>query len=128
MEKISDFRQLRVWQKAMEVVKDVYQQTRDFPREELYGLTSQLRRSAISIPSNIAEGFKRFHFGDKRHFLSIAAGSVAELETQLIIAKDLGFFSEQIYDVISDKLNHVSKMLTLLRQKIEGTGNWNEVR
>ncbi len=83
--------ELRVWQEAISLVKDVYQTTASFPKEEIYALTSQMRRAAVSIPSNIAEGAART--GDKEflQFLSISRGSLSELETQLIIAKELGY-------------------------------------
>jgi len=84
-EKIKNFQDLRIWQKGIEVVKDIYILTKKFPKEELYGLTSQMRRSAVSIPSNIAEGFRRYHNKEYKQFLYIALGSCAELETQIII-------------------------------------------
>ena len=80
-EKINSFKDLRIWQKGMEIVTDIYTLTKKFPKEELFSLTSQLRRSAISIPSNIAEGFKRFHNKEYKQFLFITLGSCAELET-----------------------------------------------
>ena len=85
---------LRAWQEAMALVKDVYRITASFPKDELYALTSQMRRAAVSIPSNIAEGAART--GDKEflQFLSISRGSLSELETQLIIAKELGYMLE----------------------------------
>ncbi len=88
-EKIINFQDLRIWQKGIETVKDIYILTKRFPKEELYGLTSQMRRSAVSIPSNIAEGFRRYHNKEYRQFLYIALGSCAELETQIIIAYEL---------------------------------------
>jgi len=84
-EKIKNFQDLRIWQKGIEVVKDIYTLTKNLPKEELYGLTSQMRRSAVSIPSNIAEGFRRYHNKEYKQFLYIAMGSCAELETQIII-------------------------------------------
>jgi len=81
-EKINDFKDMRIWQKGIEVVKDIYAVTKKFPNDELYGLTSQMRRSAVSIPSNIAEGFRRYHNKEYRQFLYIAMGSCAELETR----------------------------------------------
>ena len=81
-EKIKNFQDLRIWQIGIEVVKDIYILTKKFPKEELYGLISQMRRSAISIPSNIAEGFRRYHNKEYKQFLYIALGSCAELETQ----------------------------------------------
>jgi len=79
-EKIKNFEDLRIWQKGIEVVKDVYILTKKFPKEELYGLTSQMRRSAVSIPSNIAEGFRRYHNKEYKQFLYIVLGSCAELD------------------------------------------------
>ena len=86
---------LQVWQEAMELVKNVYKATSEFPQSEVYALTSQMRRAAVSIPSNIAEGASRR--GDKEflHFLSIARGSLGELETQVIIAIDIGYVREE---------------------------------
>ena len=89
-EKIKNFQDLRIWQKGIEVVKEIYILTKKFPKEELYGLTSQMRRSAVSIPSNIAEGFRRYHNKEYKQFLYIAMGSCAELETQIIISYELG--------------------------------------
>jgi four helix bundle protein len=119
MEKIKDFKQLKIWQKGIEIVKDVYEITKKFPKEELYGLTSKVRRSAISIPSNIAEGFKRFSRKENKQFLHIALGSSAEMETQLVIAKELGFIKESDLTIITAKLEHLSKMITSLRKKME---------
>jgi four helix bundle protein len=90
----SHYKNRLVWQKAIALVTQVYLVTRSFPREELYGLTSQVRRSAVSVPSNIAEGQARFTPGEFRQFLGIARGSLAELETQLIIAENLGYLTE----------------------------------
>ena len=115
---IKSFKELKVWQMGMEIVKDVYQLTKKFPKEELYGLASQMRRSAISVPSNIAEGFKRYHAREYRQFLHIALGSVAELETQLIISKELAFITESELRNISEKIDHLSKMLSSLLKKI----------
>lgn len=88
------YRDLLVWQKAIELVTDIYRVTRGFPKDELYGLTSQIRRAAVSIPSNIAEGQGRLTRGEFRQFLGQARGSYAELETQLIIARNLGYLSQ----------------------------------
>ncbi len=118
MEKIKNFKELRMWQKGIEIVKDVYTLTREFPKEEIYGLTAQMRRSAISIPSNIAEGFKRSFPKEYKQFLHISLGSAAELETQLVIAKELGFISDDGLKDISEKLDHVSKMMSSLLRKI----------
>ncbi len=117
MDKIESFRDLKIWQKGIEIVKDVYTLTKDFPKEEIYGLTAQMRRSAISMPSNTAEGFKRYGKDFKR-FLQISLGSAAELETQLIIARELSFVSEDNLKNIVNKLDHLSRMTKSLLNKI----------
>lgn len=119
MEKIKSFRELKIWQKGIEIVKDTYMITRKFPKEELYCLTAQMRRAAISIPSNIAEGFKRFHDKEYKQFLYISLGSAAELETQFIIAKELGFINEKEIAGILEKIDHVSKMTSSLLNKLK---------
>jgi four helix bundle protein len=89
------YRDLIAWQRAMRLVTGIYEATRLFPRDELYGLTNQLRRSAVSVPSNIAEGQARFSRKEFHHFLSLARGSLVEIETQLIIAQNLGYLPGQ---------------------------------
>ena len=84
--KVKDYKDLKVWQKGIEIVDMVYELTAKFPREELYGLTIQMRKASVSIPSNISEGFVRGHSKEYRHFLEISLGSCAELDTQSIIA------------------------------------------
>jgi len=101
----------------MELVTEIYKITKKFPKEELYGLTSQMRRSAISIPSNISEGSRRKTEKDFAHFLTISFGSGAELETQIKIAKNLEFVSIEEYSNISEKLDEVMKMLNVLIEK-----------
>src|SRR5271165_4559545 len=85
------FQDLLVWQKAMNLVIQIYDVTRRFPKEELFGLTSQLRRAAVSVPSNIAEGQARLSTGEFRQFLGNARGSLVEVETQILIAQELGY-------------------------------------
>jgi len=85
--------ELKAWQEAMELVKEIYRVTRDFPKEEIYGLVSQMRRAAVSIPSNISEGAARGGDREFIQFLIIARGSLSELETQLLISKDLGYLT-----------------------------------
>ena len=119
MEKIKSFKQLKIWQKGMEIVKDIYVLTEIFPKEELYGLTSQMRRSAISVPSNIAEGFKRYHSKEYSQFLHIVLGSTAELETQLIIAKELKLVDEGKLNHIFGKIDHLSRMISTLLKKLK---------
>jgi four helix bundle protein len=87
------YRDLIAWRKAMDLVTDIYSATRSFPRDELYGLTNQLRRAAVSVPSNIAEGQARFSRKEFHHFLSLARGSLVEIETQLMIAQNLEYLS-----------------------------------
>jgi four helix bundle protein len=105
------FRELVVWQRAMQLTVAVYRVTQDFPREEIYGLTSQLRRAAVSIPSNIAEGQGRGSTGEFRQFLAIARGSTCELQTQLEIARALNFGKPELIDETDALSNEVRKML-----------------
>lgn len=109
--KIHSYKDLIVWQKSMELVTAIYKFTESFPRGELYGLVSQMRRCAVSIPSNIAEGRRRSTRKDYRQFLIIAYGSGAELETQLEISKRLGFGGEQDYKKVEELLEEVMRML-----------------
>lgn len=109
--KIYTYKDLIVWQKAMDLVTAVYELTEKYPKSELYGLTSQIRRSAVSIPSNIAEGRRRGSQKDFRQFLIIAYASGAELETQIEIAKRLPFGSGLNSDKVDGLLNEVMKML-----------------
>lgn len=107
---IKTHKDLDVWQRSIKFVTDIYQLTSQFPQEEKFGLVSQLRRSAISIPSNIAEGSARKGKTEFRQFLYIALSSAAELDTQLIIANNLGFVKED-FDTIVKELNTISRML-----------------
>ena len=106
--KIKSFRDLDVWKLGMEIVVDVYEVTKSFPKEEVYGLISQMRRAAVSIASNIAEGFNRYHNKEYKQFLYIALGSCAELETQIILVTDFGFLKNN--DILK-KITSVRKML-----------------
>ena len=110
------YKQLKVWQKAMQLVMDVYDATSKFPKHELYGLISQMRRSVISIPSNIAEGHGRSSNRELVRFLDIAKGSVCELDTQIEIAKKLGYLSPNEFTIIFNLLDETSRMLTGLRR------------
>jgi len=118
MEKIRSYKDLRIWQKSIELVKEIYLITKEFPKEEIYGLTSQMRRSAISIPSNIAEGKMRQHTNEYIQFLYIALGSCAELDTQLVIAGELRYFSPKIESNLSEKVDYISRMIRSLIKKI----------
>ena len=117
-EKIKNFQDLRIWQIGIEVVKDIYIVTKKFPREELYGLTSQMRRSAVSIPSNIAEGFRRYHNKEYKQFLYIALGSCAELETQIIIANELDYINETNKTELIEKIKYICRMTVKLIKKL----------
>ena len=105
---------LTVWQKSISFVTDIYKATKSFPKEELFGLTSQMRRAAISIPSNIAEGHGRHSKKELVRFLSISLGSASELETQLIISKNLDFISEDESNQLLSYNEEIIKMLVSL--------------
>lgn len=113
-----DFRTLKVWEKAHGLVLEIYAVTRDFPKEELYSLTNQIRRSSASIPTNIAEGCGRDSDAELARFSQIAMGSASELEYQLILAKDLGFFSSDDYTRLNSHLLEVKRMLNAFIRKV----------
>jgi len=110
---------LNVWNEAIELVTDIYKMTRSFPKDEQYGLISQIRRAAVSIPSNIAEGSARSSRKEFIQFLNISMGSAVELETQVIISKNLGYITEELFQKISDKVNKISKMVQGLIKSIK---------
>ncbi len=115
---IKNFRELDIWKKGIELVKVVYKATEKFPHHELYGLTSQMRRCAVSVPSNVAEGFRRRHPKEFKQFLNIALGSLAELETQIIIAKELGYVGNEDEKNLLELIDHLNCMITNLLKKI----------
>jgi four helix bundle protein len=115
---IESYRDLEVWQLAMEIVVEIYRVTRVFPAEEKFGLIAQLRRGAVSIPSNIAEGRGRLGAAEFRRFVSIARGSVAEVETQIGVAVALGFTDGNEIAAVSAKLDRLSKMLFSLYRSL----------
>ncbi len=116
---MKDFRELKVWEKAHQLTLAAYQATTAFPKEELYGLTSQMRRCAASIPTNIAEGCGRGSDDDFRRFLQIAMGSASELEYHVLLAHDLGYLGTADYDRLSDAIIEVKRMLASLITKIK---------
>ncbi len=116
---MKDFHQLQVWQKAHHLTLAVYQATATFPREELYGLTSQLRRSSASISANLAEGCGRNGDAEFARFCSIAMGSANELEYHLLLARDLKFMKQKDYEDLSDRATELKRMLTGLFQKLK---------
>jgi four helix bundle protein len=107
-----DFHRLQVWQKAHELVLRVYGATRAFPKEEMYGLTSQMRRAAASIPANIAEGCGRNGIAELARFCDLAAGSASELEYHLLLARDLSLLAEADYETLVAQVQEVKRMLT----------------
>jgi len=117
-DKIKSFHDLRVWKQSIDLVKLIYEISSNFPNTELYSLTSQMRRSAISVPSNIAEGFKRSHAREFRQFLNITLGSLAELDTQVIIAAELSYMNNAAKEEVREKIDHVSRMTYNLRKNI----------
>jgi four helix bundle protein len=118
MASISSYRDLKVWRLGVQISLTVYRATAEFPKEELYGLTSQLRRCAVSIPSNIAEGHARQSTKDYLRLLSIASGSLAELETQLLIASELEHLSSGVLDDILSMCEEESRMLRSLQDSL----------
>ena len=116
--KIKSFKDLNIWMRSIKIVKEIYQISKLFPKEEVYGPTNQIRRSAISIPSNIAEGFARFHNKEYRQFLFISLGSCAELSTQMIIALHLGYVENKKADQLLNEIDEISKMTMCLIKKL----------
>ena len=118
-EEIKDFYDLDAWNKAFKFTLKVYKITEDFPKEELYGITSQLRRAATSITANIAEGFSRYHFNDKIRFYHNARGSVSETQNFLLLAKGLSFLNEEHFDDLFCVSGEVNKLINGLIRSIE---------
>jgi four helix bundle protein len=118
---VQSFRDLIVWQRSMQLTVAIYRLTQNFPREEIYGLTSQIRRSAVSVPSNIAEGQGRRSTGEFKQFLGIARGSNAELQTQLEIARSLGFGDSKLTDDAESLSHEVGKMLYAMQESLQDT-------
>ena len=116
-EKIKSFTDLIAWKEGHKLVLMIYRLTEDFPTKEQYGLVSQMRRSAVSITSNIAEGFSRNTYKDKLQFYSISLGSLSELQNQLLISKDLGFISDIDFDRIAEQTIIESKLVNGLIKK-----------
>ena len=115
---MQDYRELRVWVKAHAFVLALYRATATFPRDEIYGLTQQLRRSAVSIPSNIAEGAGRFSTGDFRRFVDFAAGSAKEAEYQLLLALELGYITPTVHGPLTHELDAIQRMLRGLHTRL----------
>lgn len=121
MAEIKTHKDLLVWKKSLDLVEQIYKFTKQFPKEELYGITNQMRRCAVSIPANIAEGSGRKNKAEFIQFLHIALGSASELETHLIISQRLGFLSINSYDEIMNALNEIIKMTCGLINSLNST-------
>ncbi len=117
MSVLKSYKELIVWQKSMILVKELYIITESFPENEKFGLISQIRRASVSIPSNIAEGWGRLSRKNYIHFLRISRGSLFELETQVLISKELNYINDS--DIIEDLIIEISKMLNSLIKKLE---------
>lgn len=115
---IANFRDLEIWKLGKDIVLEVYRATGLFPKNEVYGLVAQMRRASVSIPSNVAEGFNRFHNKEYRQLLYVALGSCAELETQVEIATDLGYLEIKLRDRLIEKLDHETRMIRNLIKKL----------
>jgi four helix bundle protein len=115
---MKDFRELRVWEKAHQMVLDSYKATIDFPKQELFGLVSQIRRCSSSIPANIAEGCGRLGNSELHRFLQIACGSANELEYHFLLARDLGYLSKQCHADLEKQLLDLKRMLVALTRKV----------
>ena len=109
---------LDVWKKSIDLVSEIYEITKSFPKEEIYGITNQMRRAAVSIPSNISEGATRMHNKEYLQFLNIALGSTSELETQLIISNNINYINTDQMNSILDKLNNIRKMIIGLKKSL----------
>lgn len=115
-----NYKELKVWQKSMDLTVRIFEVTKAFPKEEMFGLTSQIRRSAVSIPSNIAEGAGRNSKKDFKNFLSITNGSTCELETQLLIAHRVNFLDKADWASIQEQISEIQKMNWALMRSISG--------
>ncbi len=111
---MKDFRQLKVWEKSHQLALAIYKETKKFPKEELYGLTSQIRRASMSMPTNIAEGCGRNTDKDFARFIQISMGSASETEYQLILARDLEFISQNSYEKLHTDVEEIKRMLASL--------------
>ena len=115
---MKSYRELDVWQVAMELAEHVHSATKDFPKEEMFGLKSQIRRAAYSVPSNIAEGFGREHTHEYLHFLSVAKGSLNETETQIVIATKVEYIRREDAKILWEMTQRIGMMLTKLQQSL----------
>lgn len=117
---MQDFRNLKVWEKAHTLTLDVYRGTRDFPADERYGLTSQLRRSSASVPANLAEGCARGGDIDFARYVNVAAGSASETDYHLLLARDLGYLPEPVYKPLFEQVSEIKRMLNSFERTLRG--------
>jgi four helix bundle protein len=118
-----NYRELIVWQEAIKIAKNVYQLTGKFPKQEMYALADQIRRAAVSVPSNIAEGQARKSPGDFKRFLHISLGSLAEVDTQLVLAQEFGYVSKEDIDRMDEQIQNLRKKLYALINSLPSTAN-----
>ena len=124
MSSIKSYKDLLIWQKGFEIVISTYKQTKSFPQEELYALTNQIKRASVSIPSNIAEGYGRNTDKSFSHFIDIARGSLYELETQLLIAKELEFIQDlNMFNHVISLINEESKMINAFYRSLSSANH-----
>jgi four helix bundle protein len=116
---LKDFKELKIWQRSHQLALKLYKVTKFFPKEEIYGLTSQIRRACISIPANISEGCGRYSETELARFFQIAMGSASELEYHLLIAHDLGYLNDLDYEELNQELIEVKKMLAAFIKKLK---------
>jgi four helix bundle protein len=114
---VRDYKKLNVWEKSHELALDIYKASANFPKDEVYGLSSQMRRACVSIPSNLAEGCGRKGDTELSYFIQIALGSSNELEYQLLLAHDLQFINNELFNNLNDQVDHIRRMLILLLKK-----------
>jgi four helix bundle protein len=119
MTKITSYKDLIVWQKSYTLTQNIYTITEHFPKKEDFSLTSQMRRCSLSIPSNIAEGYRRSHRKEFIQFLQIAFGSASELEVQLLLSKDIGYISDNEYEETGALLTEILKMINVMLSKMK---------
>jgi four helix bundle protein len=116
---VRSFKDLKVWQKGHELTLSLYRATKSFPKDEMYGMTSQLRRAAASVPANIAEGCVRGSGAEFRHFLQVALGSASELEYHILLSHQLGYLDKPQYESLSSNATELKRMLTSFIQKLK---------
>ncbi len=116
---MKDFRKLKVWEKGHKITLEIYKTTKNFPKEEIYGLTGQIRRASVSIPANLSEGCGRGSDAEVSRFTQIAMGSACELEYHLLLSKDLDLIKLEIYESINNDIVEIKKMLSSLINKLK---------